>query len=537
MTMQQTQNRWQGSTRILWQVVLFALCIASFARHAEAGVERALPELAAVQQAVGALAVPFEQNRGQFDSDVAYLARTFAGSAFVTHDGRLVYSLPGKLRETEADATVLKPGHSRRQHRAERGPGWVLQERLLGSRPLSPRGTVKAVTHVTRLTSAGSFQADTWQGVRLGEAWPGIEVELAARGSNFEKLFHLAPGADPQQIRLALQGAEGLRVADDGRLIVQTGNGEIAYTAPVAWQEIDGKRQPVEVRYALQTQATQTAEPAYGFALGKYDPRHPLTIDPLLQSTYLGGSGDELIRTLALASNGDVLVAGMTTSEDLPGTANGIQPNYGGGSDDGDGFVARLSGDLRTLLQSTYLGGSRTDSVNAMTVASNGDVLVAGWTRSEDLPGTANGAQPNSGDSYFGDGFVARLSEDLRTLLQSTYLGGSDFDWINILTLASNGDVLVGGWTRSEDLPGRANGAQPNGGGGYDGFVARLSGDLRTLLQSTYLGGSDYNEIRTLTLASNGDVLVGGWTGSWDLPGRADGAQPNYGGGCAFRSI
>ncbi len=124
------------------------------------------------------------------------------------------------------------------------------------------------------------------------------------------------------------------------------------------------------------------------------------------------------------------------------------------------------------------------DEIYTLTLASNGDVLVGGWTYSEDLPGRANGAQPNlgGGGEPTSDGFVARLSGDLRTLLRSTYLGGSRGDSINTLTLASNGDVLVCGSTSSEDLPGTANGSQPNydgGGSSADGFIARLSGDLR----------------------------------------------------------
>ena len=235
----------------------------------------------------------------------------------------------------------------RRQRPAERGPGWALEERLLDARPLAPQGTTPAVTHVTRFTPKGTFQAETWQGVRLGEAWAGIEVELAARGRNFEKLFHVAPGADPERIRVGLRGAEGVHVAADGRLIVATGNGEIAYTAPLAWQEIGGERQPVAVRYALLAPEEGAPESAYGFSLGAYDRRHPLTIDPLIQSTYLGGSASDFVYALALAADGDVLVGGHALSTDLPGTAGGAQANHGGGSE--DGFVARLAGDLTTL--------------------------------------------------------------------------------------------------------------------------------------------------------------------------------------------
>jgi hypothetical protein len=508
------------------RIALFVLAAILLASGAHATSTPTAPELPAVQEALAGLAVPFEQNTGQFEPEVAYLAKTFAGSVFVTRDGRLVYSLPGKAIETAPDDAATTATRLRKQRRPERGPGWALEERLLDARPLAPQGTTPAVTHVTRFTPKGTFQAETWQGVRLGEAWAGIQVELAARGRNFEKLFHVAPGADPEAIRVGLRGAEGVHVAADGRLIVGTGNGEIAYTAPLAWQEIEGERQPVAVRYALLAPEAGASESAYGFALGAYDRDHPLTIDPLIQSTYLGGSASDYVYALALAADGDVLVGGHALSTDLPATAGGAQANHGGGSE--DGFVARLAGDLTALRQSTYLGGSVGEFVYALTLAADGDVLTGGFTDSTDLPRTAGGAQATPGGQ--GDGFVARLAGDLTTLRQSTYLGGSDGEAVRALAPAANGDVLVGGYTYSSDLPGTAGGVQPVHGGDADGFVTRLSGDLTTRLQSTYLGGGDAEDIRALAPAADGDVLVGGWTYSSDLPGTTGGALPYYAG-------
>ncbi|MDI9631534.1 MAG: hypothetical protein QM311_08765 [Acidobacteriota bacterium] len=523
-----TTNRPPLFARALQYAALLALAVVAFASGAHATTTPTTTELPAVQEALAGLAVPFEQNTGQFAPEVAYLAKTFAGAVFVTRDGRLVYSLPGKAIEAKTDDVATESRLARRRRPAERGPGWALEERLLDARPLAPQGTKPAVTHVTRFTPKGTFQAETWQGVRLGEAWAGIEVELAARGRNFEKLFHVAPGADPEAIRVGLRGAEGVHVAADGRLIVATGNGEFAYTAPVAWQELGGERRPVAVRYALLASEEGAAEAAYGFALGAYDRSHPLTIDPLIQSTYLGGSNDDYVNALALAANGDVLVGGETQSFDLPGTADGAQPGYGGGFS--DGFVARLSSDLTELRQSTYLGGSGRDYVFAIALAANDDVLVGGATGSWDFPGTASGAQPGHGGGET-DGFAARLSGDLTSLQQSTYLGGNGRDYVFALALAANGDVLVGGNTSSTDLPGTANGAQSQHGGPADGFVTRLTGNLRARLQSTYFGGSGWDEIRALALAANGDVLVGGSTASPNLPGTTNGSQELYGGG------
>ena len=73
---------------------------------------------------------------------------------------------------------------------------------------------------------------------------------------------------------------------------------------------------------------------------------------------------------------GDVYVAGETTSTNFPGTTGGAQATEAGNS---DGFVALLNGALTSLIQVTYLGGTKFDEISAIAIASStGDVYVAG---------------------------------------------------------------------------------------------------------------------------------------------------------------
>ncbi|MBK9608826.1 MAG: hypothetical protein IPO58_21210 [Betaproteobacteria bacterium] len=155
----------------------------------------------------------------------------------------------------------------------------------------------------------------------------------------------------------------------------------------------------------------------------------------MLQVTYLGGSNTDAIRAIAIHPvSGEVLVAGHTLSFDLPcttiaaGCGAGAQPAHAviGGGVGEDGFVARLNANLTSLLQATYLGGSRDDHQRAITIHPvSGEVLLAGTTISTNLTFTAGGAQPlhaSDGGQY--EGFVARLNASLTSVLQGTYLGG-----------------------------------------------------------------------------------------------------------------
>ncbi|MDT7871710.1 MAG: SBBP repeat-containing protein, partial [Thermocrinis sp.] len=343
-------------------------------------------------------------------------------------------------------------------------------------------------------------------------------------------LFYIKPGADPSKIVVEVDGAEGLKLSKDGEIIIQTGLGDLKLSKPIAWQEKDGKKLPVEVSYKL------IGKNRYSFEVAKADPSLPVVIDPILQSTYLGGNDIDGAKALAIhPTTGEVYVAGYTHSTDFPGTTGGAQPNNAGGyAKPVDAFVARLNKDLTQILQATYLGGSNDDEAYTLTIhPTTGDVYVAGYTFSNDFPNTSGGAQAscnNCGPSFY-DAFVARLSADLRTLHQSTYLGGTNYDFATALAISSTGDVYVAGITWSTDFPGTIGGAQAGNRGYYDAFVARLSADLRTLHQSTYLGGSDGDYPTALAISSTGDVYVAGYTSSTDFPGTSGGAQASYGGG------
>jgi hypothetical protein len=206
--------------------------------------------------------------------------------------------------------------------------------------------------------------------------------------------------------------------------------------------------------------------------------RFNTALTTLLQATYLGGSGIDDAQDLAIfPTSGEIFVAGITGSSDLPGIAGGAQPAIRSGLS--DGFVAKLNPSLTALVRATYLGGTESDgAIDVSVFPGSGDVLVAGFTSSTDFPGTAGGAQSVFGGS--GDAFAARLDFGLTRLLQATYLGGSSTDTFRAALIHPiTRDVYIGGYTSSFDFPGTAGGAQETRRAIFsDAFVSRLSVDL-----------------------------------------------------------
>jgi hypothetical protein len=300
--------------------------------------------------------------------------------------------------------------------------------------------------------------------------------------------------------------------------------GDLKLSKPIAWQEKDGKKLPVEVSYKL------IDKNRYSFVVAKANPSLPIVIDPILQSTYLGGSNNNEAYALAIhPTTGEVYVAGLTESIDFPNTSGGAQESKSGGD---DAFVARLDKDLTQVMQSTYLGGSSRDEARALAIhPTTGEVYVAGYTESANFPKATGGAQKKYGGK--GDTFVARLNKDLTQILQSTYMGGKGLDVAYALAIhPTTGEVYVAGYTESASFPKATGGAQEKYGGKGDTFVARLNKDLTQILQSTYLGGKSSDVAYALAIhPTTGEVYVAGLTESSDFPNTTGGAQKVYGGG------
>jgi hypothetical protein len=228
----------------------------------------------------------------------------------------------------------------------------------------------------------------------------------------------------------------------------------------------------------------------------------------LLFSTFLGGSGDDFGTNIAVDSDGNIIVIGCTDSTDFPVTPSVYQSSNGGIQ---DVFVAKFNNSGH-LLASTFLGGSDSEWSYGMTLDSVGNVIIGGETFSDDMP-----LQDAYQTTYegLGDTFVAKLDNNLQTLVFSTYLGGSQNEWWVDAAVDQNDNIILNGASLSFDFPVTDDAIQDNFEGVADVIVTKLSSDGQTLMFSTFLGGNQFDMGTGVDVDTEGNIALTGESSSY----------------------
>ena len=432
----------------------------------------------------------FEANHGQVDAQVQFLARGKGYTLFLTPTESVMV-----LQQREApaakdplamiDPTAVPDAAPMKQS--------VVRMKLEGANPSPAIDGIEPLPGIVNYFIGNDpkkwrTKIPTYAKVRYQQAYPGIDLAYYGNQGRLEYDFIVAPGADPNQIKLAFEGPSDIQVAESGDLILTTALGEVRMQKPIVYQlETDGHKTLVAGRYVMEAHAmplhaSRRAGYSVGFQLASYDHTKPVVIDPVLvYSTYLGGSGFDQGLGIAVDGTGQAYVTGSTTSTNFP-TATPLQATNAGGD---DAFVTKLNAAGTSLLYSTWLGGSSNDIGTSIAVDATGQTYVTGVTSSTNFPTTSPFQATFAGSQ---DAFVTKLSATGTSLLYSTYLGGSGSDNGTSIAVDATGQAYVTGMTDSTNFP-TANPIQATFAGSEDAFVTKLNAAGASLLYSTYLGG------------------------------------------------
>ncbi|WP_419660683.1 hypothetical protein Dvar_10820 [Desulfosarcina variabilis str. Montpellier] len=514
------------------------------------------------------ITIPFVENKGQLeDSNVLFYSNTFVGRVSVNKDASIGYDLgPASAAKTKKHQQI--------------------REMLRGALKPLPSGGQKAIAKVSHFR--GKYpekwvkDLSTFNTVDMGEIYKGIRLNLQAHGNNVEKIFHVQPGADPKSIQLTIQGADSLKLTPQGELEVNADTRSIRFTRPVAYQQIDGEKTAVDVAYTVNGKS-------YGFKVAAYDQTKELIIDPLINAYFIGetleatrptcmatdsegnvyvagfyansytvfkldsrvesvlgqvsfGSlywfkdGDPNVYDIAVDSQNNIYLVGITDDRDFPVTDNSFDTVFHQNWGDDEGFVIKFNCDLNQILASSFIGASSNDGAYGVAISQDDTVYVIGETSNPvssstpDLPPfptTTDAYDTTPGPFLKTKAFVIRLDSELQTMLAGTLLGyDGDLDEDDYLlddcaygvAIDVSGNVVVTGVTESEHFPVSGNCADEEFEGESEVFISKFDPNLQRLLASTFLGGFNDEKANALAIDADNEIFVVGWTMSSNFP-------------------
>ena len=444
-------------------------------------------------------APPFIENAGQIKNESVKFYLSSAGRTIYFTDDSIVMDL---YRITEKKFTAVDG----REETREGKEGVVLRISFVEGRPLTVRGENPLpgkVHYFVGDKSSWRSNIPTYSEVLFEEIYEGIDLRYISAPGKLKYQFEVKAGGDPEDIKVRLEGVDGIIASPAGNLVLRTAKGDFEDERPFVYQEIGGQKVEISSGFRLIDATT------YGFSIGRYDSRLPLIVDPALRySTFLGGALDDTGDAIVVDDAGHAYVTGNTLSYNFPThpTPGAYDPSFNGNFDI---FVSKFLPDGSGLVYSTYIGGADRDYGSSIDVDEWGYVYVTGETFSDELlegfPVTPTAYDPeyNNGDpdNHSSDAFILELYPG-GGLSYCTYLGGTFNDGANAIVVKSvfylvhYAYVYVTGYTLSDDFPTtplafdrQRNDGDPAYADKSDAFVTHLYVNGSSLEFSTFLGG------------------------------------------------
>jgi Abnormal spindle-like microcephaly-assoc'd, ASPM-SPD-2-Hydin/Beta-propeller repeat len=473
-------------------------------------------------QVLDAMPLIFETNQGQHDPRASFVSRTPEYTLYLTGH----------------DATIVHPSHKKN------GAASALHMEWLNANPAaSAAGDDRIAANSNYFIGPDASHwhsgVPNYQRVSLNSLYPGIDLVYYGKQDQLEYDLTVAPGADPNLIRLHIDGAKNIRLDKaTGDLVVRDAIGsEMRIRKPLLYQgPTDPKaRRNVAGHYILSARNTVS------FAVGAYDPTQPLVIDPyVVYSTVFGGSAasgyaSNLLTGMAVDGSGYVYLHGITNFTNLPTTSGAFQPtcNQYSSTQCSNFFVAKFDttqSGAASLVYATYIGGSESKigsgeqnaiytQANSLAVDSSGDAYITGYSSTDNYPTTSNAYSTACGwagsTSCYG-GVLSKLNPTGTALLYSTYfptasVGGSYGVTQPVMIAIDSSQIAYIAGLSSPGLI-TTDGSADNGGGTAP-FIAAFdttkSGSA-SLVYSEYLSLNQNYPIVALAADPSGNAYIAG---------------------------
>lgn len=364
----------------------------------------------------------------------------------------------------------------------------------------------------------GVLNVHKYQQVTYQNIYPNIDVVFSIPKDSLKPVeynFIVKPNGKISDIQLKFNGVKTELI--DNKIKMKVRFGSMEETLPKSWIETGNNKKEITINYK------QLKKNVFGFESSDNLENKTLIIDPTpirLWGTYYGGEREEYTTSLEKDSQGNIYIAGYTSSKDFIATSGAHQVIFGSIALYGphlfitDGFIAKYDNN-GTRLWSTFYGGELDDQIKDIAISSDGSIGFCGNTHSNNNIATANSFKNYKSGSYE-EMFLGLLNSDgIRSW--ATYLGDdSGRSFMNSIVIDSNNNLYVAGTTSAVNFITTVNGFKnypPTSVYDFDGFICKFSSSGNKIW-GTYYGGDGGDFIEDLIIDSSNNIIAVGYTSS-----------------------
>lgn len=554
--------------------------------------------------------IQFIENKGQWDSRVKFMSTTGSGEFYLQQNGFTVAQHNSndidnvkERRHKEAMGLTLKQGEGTKI----RSHAYRVEFLNSQTAQIIPDKALPTISNYFIGNDPKKWVSNCkiYQGITYKNVYPGIDVRYYSDGGeNLKYDFIVYPGADVNKIVMKYTGAEKIAIKNK-ELNISTSLGDNRELSPYTYQIDNGQRQELKCGYDVKGDVvkfkvknydpskvliidpteiffsysgstadnwgfTATYGPDgsfYGGGIvfndgfpkytGGYDETFNGNFDigiiklspdgkNMIYATYIGGGDADQPHSLIVDPQGNLVIAGRSSSGDYPTWPASVPAVIGPGGG-WDIIVTKLNATGTALIGSMRIGGSQNDGVNiqdervagANSLKRNyGDdarsevlldgannIYLASCTQSPDYDKTITPGAFQTKIGGMQDGVVLKIDPNCDKILFNTFLGGSGDDAAYVLVLDPSNNIYVAGGTGSPNFPGISPSgvvSSNNSGGPCDGFIVELNNAGTAAIRGTYLGTPAADQIYGIDDDKAGNIYVMGTTeGSWPVMNAA----------------
>ncbi|MEO7923846.1 MAG: SBBP repeat-containing protein [Chitinophagaceae bacterium] len=463
----------------------------------------------------------FIENKGQWPSEVLFMTRINGLDAWITKNG-IVYDFY-KMRKRNNTQTekqnIQVPGKfdPANQGESERY-GQVMRMTLQNANPTpSSEGIEKSVAYYNYFLgndlSKWASNVALYKEALVKNVYIGIDARYYFEEGKLRYDYIVQPGANADRVKMIFEGVDKTNINQAGELVFTTRFGKVKQVGLYSYQENNGNKEEVASRFEKDSKGK------ISFEIGDYDKEKPLFIDPLLYSTYIGGTAGEEGRSIAIDGSGNAYITGYTESTGYPTTPGAYDQLLSGA----DVFVTKLNSSGTGLLYSTFIGGATGQNRGfSIAIDVSGNAYITGLTKATDYPTTSGAFDEiqNDAGGLGGDGdvFVTKLNNSGNALIYSTFIGGLAYELGYSIALDASGNSYITGYTYSTNFPTTAGALDQTINGQADVFVTKINSTGTALFYSTFIGGADTDIGYSIAIDASGNAYVTGGAGSSNFP-------------------